>query len=370
MLDRFDDYPLHQTPEPVRHTVSGDRNHYDRYFFNGYTSDGSAFFAIALGLYPNRRVMDASVSVVRAGRQYALHASRLAPQDRGELRVGPISIEVVDPMRTLRIRVQPNEHSLEADLTFRARTSAVEEPRFANRAEARVVMDSTRFAQFGCWEGWISVADDRIEAEPAGMRGCRDRSWGVRPVGEREAGAPGGMPQFFWLWGPLNFDDICTHFGVNEFGDGRAWHASGCTLPIIGADDSPNDETGVVRMARVLHELKWQPGTRRAAGARLTLSPHQGDDLTIELEPMLTFQMLGLGYLHAEWGHGLWKGEEALGFESWELADLDPLNPQYIHVQQLCKARMGKREGVGVLEQLVLGPHEPYGFKELLDGAP
>ena len=152
MLDRFDDYPIHQVPEPVRHTGSSDRNHYDRYFFNGYTRDGSVFFAVAVGLYPNRQVMDASVSMLRGGRQYALHASRLAPPERGELRVGPISIEVLEPMRTLRVRVQPNEHGLEGDLTFRARTSAVEEPRFVNRVDGRVVMDSTRFAQFGCWE--------------------------------------------------------------------------------------------------------------------------------------------------------------------------------------------------------------------------
>jgi hypothetical protein len=370
MLDRFDDYPIHQVPEPVQHTGSGDRNHYDRYFFNGYTRDGSLFFAIALGLYPNRRVMDASVSIVRAGRQHALHASRLAPLERGELRVGPISIEVVEPMRTLRVRVLPNQHQVEADLTFRARTSAVEEPRFVNRADGRVFMDSTRFAQFGCWEGWIAVADDRVKVDPTQVLGCRDRSWGIRSVGEPETGPPPSNRQFFWLWGPINFDDLCTHFGVNEFADGRAWHASGCSLPLIGPQGSPTDEAGVVRMSSVAHQVKWQPGTRRAESVRLTLSPHRGEALVIDLEPILTFQMLGLGYLHFEWGHGYWKGEEALGFETWTLEDLDPLGLQFIHVQQLCRARMGSREGIGVFEQLVLGPHDSSGFKDLLDGAP
>ena len=36
--------------------------------------------------------------------------------------------------------------------------------------------------------------------------GSRDRSWGIRPVGERNAyGAPTGPPQFFWLWAPLGW---------------------------------------------------------------------------------------------------------------------------------------------------------------------
>jgi hypothetical protein len=79
--------------------------------------------------------------------------------------------------------------------------------------------------------------------------------------------------------------------------------------------------------------------------------------------------MLGLGYVHPEWGHGLWKGEEAFGVEAWRPAELAPLDPRHVHVQQLCRARWGPREGIGVLEQLVIGPHRPSGFGSLLDGA-
>ena len=38
MLTPADDYPLHQTAEPIAHPGSGDRNHYDRYFFNGVSA--------------------------------------------------------------------------------------------------------------------------------------------------------------------------------------------------------------------------------------------------------------------------------------------------------------------------------------------
>jgi len=79
MLTKYDDYPLHQTAEPIAQPATGDRNFYDRYFFNGYTKRGDVFFAAALGVYPNRRVMDASFTVVRGGRQWVVRASRLAP---------------------------------------------------------------------------------------------------------------------------------------------------------------------------------------------------------------------------------------------------------------------------------------------------
>ena len=50
MLSAGDEYPIHQTPEPVAYSGS-DRNFYDRYFFNGYSADGSTFFAAAMGVY-------------------------------------------------------------------------------------------------------------------------------------------------------------------------------------------------------------------------------------------------------------------------------------------------------------------------------
>ncbi len=361
MLTAFDDYLIHQTPEPVAHPGTGDRNFYDRHFFNGFSREGDLFFGAALGLYPNRRVMDAAFTLVLDGRQLSVHASRLAPAERGETRVGPIAIEVVEALRTLRVRVAPNDFGLEADLLFRARGPALEEPRFTARVENRLFMDTTRLTQFGLWEGTITAGSARLALAPLRALGVRDRSWGVRPVGEPEGGAPGLPPQFFWLWAPLHFDDLCTLCGVNEDAEGRPWHAAGTVLRLADGAIEP--------VARVAHRVRWLPGTRRAAAAAITLTPHRGEPLAITLEPLLTAQMCGLGYLHPEWGHGLWKGELAVGGESWTLADLDPMEPRHLHVQQVCRARLGTREGIGVLEQLVLGPHLPSGFTSILDPA-
>ena len=75
MLTKADDYPVHQLPEPIANAGS-DRNFYDRYFFNGYTPDGSVFFACALGVYPHLNVMDAAFSVIVDGVQHNLRASQ------------------------------------------------------------------------------------------------------------------------------------------------------------------------------------------------------------------------------------------------------------------------------------------------------
>jgi hypothetical protein len=240
MLHPFDDHPIHQTPEPLLHPASGDRNAYDRFFFNGYGRDGSLYFAAAFGVYPNRGIRDASFSVVRDGRQHSLHASREAAPGAA-LQAGPIAIEIEEPMRTLRLRIAPNDWGLAGDLRFVARTPAVEEPRFVRREQGRLVMDATRFTQFGAWEGSLEVAGERLAVAPAAVLGTRDRSWGIRPIGERPPGPVTGAPQFFWLWAPLHFDDCCTHFDVNEDATGRRWHQFGAVVPLLAAGGDPTD---------------------------------------------------------------------------------------------------------------------------------
>lgn len=371
MLHPLDDLPLHQTPEPIAHVATGDRNAYDRYFFNGYSPDGSIFFAAALGVYPNRQVIDGAFSVVRGGVQTSVHASGRLDPARVRTSVGPIAVEVVEPMRTLRVVVGPNDAGIVADVTFEARTEAVEEPRFTVHRGTRVVMDYTRLTQFGTWSGHVAVGDDRVDLAAEDVLGCRDRSWGIRSVGEREVGAPGGSPQFFWLWAPLNLDDRCIHVDFQEDATGRRAHANGELVPLLDVPGAPLqlDEPPARRVPDVGHEVVWRPGTRRSDAATLTLRPAGGEAVAVELEPILDFQMLGIGYLHPEWGHGMWKGEEAVGVESWRLDELDPLAPQHLHVQQLVRVRIGEEAGTGVLEQLVIGPHQPSGFTGLADGA-
>jgi hypothetical protein len=84
---------------------------------------------------------------------------------------------------------------------------------------------------------------------------------------------------------------------------------------------------------------------------------------------LLVFRMRGIGYGHPEWGHGRWHDELAVGAEDHLVKDLDVLEPSCVHVQQVVRARWEEASGLGVLEQVVFGPHAPSGFREFLDGA-
>jgi hypothetical protein len=365
VLTSFDDYPIHQGTLPVAHTATADLNHYDRYFFNGYTTDASLYFAAAMGLYPNRHVADAAFSVVVAGReQINVHASRRAPDDRKDANeVGPIRVVVIEPLRVLQLLVEAPEHGLRADLTFRARSEAMQEPHFFQQTGVRVLFDYTRLTQFGTWHGWIEVDGERTQIDSSTTWGSRDRSWGIRPVGERgPTGAPVGEPQFYWLWAPINFGSYSTHFDINEYGDGRRWHETGFVAPV--GDATPE------AMRTVDYRVEWESGTRWARSFEIDLIPFDGETRTITLEPLYNFMMLGIGYTHPEWGHGVWKGENESGGDRWELPVSDPCAPQHVHVQTICRARCGDDEGIGILEQFVIGRHTPTGLTGFFDGAP
>lgn len=363
MITTGDDYPIHQTPEPVQQVFTSDRNFYDRFFFNGYSRDGDLFFAVAMGVYPNVGIMDAAVSVVADGVQHCLRASRVLGADRMDTRVGPISIEIVKPMRTMRVRAEHD--SVSADLTFEARASAIEEPRFTSRSGPRIVMDLTRFTQHGAYSGTVRAGGKTFRAEPSRVWGSRDRSWGVRTVGPRDpAGVPStALPQFFWLWSPTNFEDMCTHFDVNEYPDGTRWHEFGAV-----ANAQPGAQAEV--MTAVDWKIDFAPKTRHARRAEITLRGAGGAEHHVELETLYNFYMHGIGYGHPTWGHGMYVAPESSTYESFKTAEVNQLDPLYQHIQAVSRAKLGSRSGIGILEMIILGPHAKCGFKDLLDPHP
>jgi hypothetical protein len=366
VITPHDDYPLHQTSKPIVIPADGDANRYDRFFFNGYSADGALYFGAAMGLYPVRETIDASFSVVVAQTdQINVHASGRCPTDRTQTAVGPITVRIVEPMRVLQLLVDSPEHGLQADLTFTAATAPIEEDPFLMRNGPKVVFDYTRLTQWGTWRGWIEVNGERIDVSPSEVMGTRDRSWGVRPVGEQVPGPPsGGMRQFFWLWAPVTFGDVCTHFDVNETADGKRWHESGFLIPKDGS---------AARRTSVDYRLTWKPGTRHVATFEVDFVA--ADEMnTVKLTPMFNFQMRGIGYGHAQHGHGKWHGDLAILGDRWSLPLDDPLAPGNIHVQTLSSAELfvngvKTADGTGILETLIVGPHTPTGLEGLLNGA-
>ena len=362
MISDADDYPIHQSPEPIAFAGS-DRNFYDRYFFNGFEVDGSLFFAIGIGIYPQLNIIDINFSVQINGRQYSLHASRVLSSERLDISIGPMKLEIVRPLHQIRFKVE--EHSgLSVDLLFTGRAVPIQEPRFTRRISSRLFQDYTRMTQNGSWSGWVKIDDERVELRSA--VGTRDRSWGIRPIGNPDSQpiVPASTNGFFWQWTPLNFSNFSIFFHVAADFDGTPWNTDAVLVPDV-------DGSEVMHCDRPRMDTKLLEGTRWPSHGELFLQFGQ-ETMRLEFEPFLRFFMKGIGYCHPEWYHGRYHGPVKIAFEVFEADDQDPALLQNLHVQNLSRVRLTRRDGsfeetIGIFEQFALGRYEPLGLVDETD---
>lgn len=369
MLDPLDDYPLHQAPLSLAHVVTSDRNAYDRYYFNAHGRSGEPFLITGLGFYPNLGVVDAFATVRVGDRQVTVRtADALDGHDRLAPAVGPYRIEVIEPLRRLRLICDADDHGVGFDLTFDGSGPAVEESRHLWRAGPRVTLDAQRFAQLGSWSGELRVDGTTHPVDPEVWLGSRDRSWGIRPVGEAEPpgrAADEGLEGFWWCYVPLRFDDHQLVIIAQEEPDGhrvlneavRVWHDP----------DRPQDQLGWPRF-----EIRFRPGGRHPEGARIHLTESDGTPLTIEVEN-LGFVALNAGPGYGgdpTWAHGAWRGRDWIERHEADLTDpavagMIPFGAvDHVARAQVVGGRADGAEGWGMFELATFGRHDPTGFAD------
>lgn len=376
----LDEYPIHQAPLSVQYPATSDRNFYDRCYFNAHDRTGEVFVVTGLGVYPNLGVIDAYATVRRGDLQHTVRASDALGADRMRQEVGPYRVEVVEPLR--EIRVVCDTTGVEGaevcfDLRWTGSFPAVEEQPHLMRLGGRVILDACRFAQVGTWSGTLTVAGEDMAVGDDRWVGTRDRSWGIRPVGEPEPpgrAAAESPPDygFWWTYVPLRFDEFAVVVIVQEDGAGhrtlndavRVWPESTGRAPEL--------------LGWPTVTIGYRPGTRHPESAVIQLTDPEGAPLTLEVET-LGFVALnaGPGYgSDPEWTHGQWRGR------SWTAAStVDVTTPAVAGmipfgvVDHVARAVLhlpdGRSvEGYGMLEHGSIGAHLPSGFTDMGAVAP
>jgi hypothetical protein len=366
----LDEYPVHQVPLSMRHVATSDRNAYDRCYLNAHDRTGEIFLVSGLGVYPNLGVIDAYATVRRGNRQLSVRMSDALGDDRSLQHVGPYRIEVLEPME--RLHVVCDHDRIGFDLTWTGSFPVVDEPPHVMRQAGRVILDAQRFAQVGTWSGTLRVDGEEIAVSDDRWLGTRDRSWGIRPVGEAEpAGRAAAEPAedfgFWWVYAPLRFDDFALIIIAQETADGtrtlneatRVWPAE---------SGRPPEQLGWPGF-----EIRYRPGTRHPESALIHLTERGGRPLTVEIET-LGFVALNCGAGYGgdpDWGHGQWRGR------GWvEALDLDMDDPAVAGrvpfgvVDHVARAVCDGSTGWGMFEHGTFGRHTPSGFTDFGSVAP
>lgn len=374
MVGPLDEYPIHQLPQPVAWAGPSDRNFYDRSYLNLHDRSGDIFLITGLGYYPNLGTKDAFVLLRRGEQQTAVHVSDLldgAGRDRLQQGVGGYRIEVAEPLQQVRIVLEETA-GLALDLTFEGSFPVLQEQPHVLRAGSRVTLNAQRFAQVGTWEGTISVDGTDIAVSPGTWVGTRDRSWGIRPVGEAlPPGAPSD-PEFegmWWLYVPLRFEEFAVVLIIQEEPDGfRTLNDCTRVWP-----DGRVEQLGWPRV-----DVHYPSGTRVPTGASITASTPDGVPLQLEVEARLPVPLhVGGGYGgDPDWLHGAWNGPGFAERLTYDMTAPDVAGRVMFgvidHVGRglLHEEGCADREGWGMFEHGCLGRHDPSGFDGWLDVAP
>jgi hypothetical protein len=363
----LDEYPVHQLPLSMRYAGSSDRNFYDRCYFNAHDRSGDVFLVTGLGVYPNLGVVDAYAVVRRGTRQWSLRCSD-ALDDRGlDARVGPYRVEVMEPLSRVRVVCEPPDGGLAFDLTWEGSFDCIDEPRHLLHQGDRVIIDGCRFAQLGSWSGVLHVGGENLSVTPDLWIGSRDRSWGIRPVGEPEPpGRASDEPRegFWWLYVPLRFDDHAVIVIVQEDPDGTRT-LSGASRVWAGGR---HEQLGWPEV-----DFTYTPGTRHPERATIHLRTPDRKPLIIEVETLCGVALhVGAGYGgDPDWSHGQWKGRGWLESKVYDLDDPEVAGRvAFGVVDHVARATCEGRPGWGLFEHATVGRHDPTGFSDWLSVAP
>jgi hypothetical protein len=280
--------------------------------------DGSLQIGFGFGKYTNRNVVDAYAGVSRGVEQWVVRGSRSLDSDPETVNVGPISYEVIEPLRQVKVSLQANPtQPIAFELWFEAAAACVLEEREDRRDihGYRRATDQIRYHQTGTARGWLEVDGVRHTISGEDWVATRDKSWGVRPmVGvplpDTEPDYHRQIPRALAIWNPLLFkradgSRYAFHHYYLEFAGPGFSHQR-----IQGGFEDVHGQTEQIHS--MTPELRFASPSKRLQGGLFRLHLADGSERPLAFEKLSeTGFYLGAGHYHGGDGayHGSWRGQ-------------------------------------------------------------
>jgi hypothetical protein len=289
---------------------------------NAHALDGRTTVSQGLGVYRNTGVVDAFAIVVRGRDQRMVRASRALGSELGPLAVGPISAEIVEPLRSWRFALSPgNDAGIAYDFTFAGAFAPIDCGR---------MRDWSHFVQAGRAQGSLTLDGERIALDPAGWRAGRDRSWGLRPETNT---------RFNWVCAQSAARHVWYLAVENAAGEQRV------------AQGFARDRERVEKIARIERKPVFDPsGAFRSAEVLLVTEGGRSLTLAVRRLDASVFLRGGLYGGLRGWRHGDAKGPLHVESERWALDVPETLRAAEGLTDHVCEIRIDGEDGVGIFE--------------------
>ena len=317
MLIGMDEYPYHQITSTFAGVAGTDPAWNDGHYICLSDMAGQIGLASTVRLYQNNDVLDGFVCLRHAGRQHNSRLSRRLRPHMDELAVGPLRLEIIEPLKAVRLVLEDNEHGITADVTCRTTTLPYEDPAEFTRIDGRLISERITYEVTGKCEGWVQVGDRRIELNGVTDSFFRNHSWGYQAGrgGPRLYAAPTvgakrrvpGVRQWVLF-------DMPGHGGF-YFVDPSGRQASG-----KGAIMLPDRSVPVVD---VQHDLHFYEGGRRLRSGTVRLTDADGVRREYTVEDLGWVYTQGGGYFGGfddGLGQGVYRGDYHVEGEVWDVS--------------------------------------------------
>ena len=365
----------HQVTETFASVGTTDPSWTEKVCAMAMANDGSLQIGFGLGKYTNRNVMDAYAALSRGVEQLTVRASRsLAPQPDVTI-VGPIHYEVIEPLKAVRFRLEPNDtQPIAFDWLFEAVLPPFAEERTHLQRGYRVMSELVRYHQIGTASGWIELDGERHEMTPDTWTSTRDHSWGVRyDVGkpladvEPDSGIPAGAG-FMMIWCPV----LMTRTDGSQYG--MHLHFTWFNMPgfeqKMVSSRIENVDGSEESITEMVPALQFDASNRRLLGGELHCTMADGSKRTLIIEVMgSTGIALGAGLYFGfdDHHHGEWRGE--LNVEGERIIDCStPEQARRLHQIRDTTIRLidpvANAIGVGNCQPIAYGPWPNLGLED------
>jgi len=145
-LTDADEYLIHQTTNTFGAVAEPDHSWTEKVWMTLHKKDGSLQASFGLGKYTNRNIMDGFAGVQIGTQQRTIRASRVLRPNIEETAVGPLSYEIIEPYRKIRIQLAKNEaQPLQFDLLWTSDMPVPFEDRDQFVKNGRLTSDLVRY---------------------------------------------------------------------------------------------------------------------------------------------------------------------------------------------------------------------------------
>jgi hypothetical protein len=331
MLTPLDEYPIHQITDTFATVATSDQHWNDGHYVCLCDMDGNVGLVSTVRLYHNNDVLDGFVCIRHEGRQYNIRVSRRLRPDVHVFGAGPLRVELLEPLKSLRLVLEANDYGIECDVVCETGGLPWMGPVSVTKAAGVMVSERLTYEIAGRVTGHVTVAGKRFDLRPDNAHFFRNHSWGYMPGrgGPRSHSAPlhsgGGGRQGIRNWVLWQHADHSGFFEFMEDGEGRRTSTAytlptGEPYPPLGAillEDRRIPITGVD------HDLEFYDGSDRLKAGRISVHDADGGTRAFALEDLGWLYCQGGGYFggfNDGLGQGVYRGDYHEEGEAWDVS--------------------------------------------------